>query len=468
MWPFSRNSAVRKDGRGASVRKNVYIPASGQTSMADIINPRNWRGHQISSYGRSMSALEQFRLAESNPIASAVVRDIAYQAATVRFYVKDDEEQPVWDHPITELLERMDENKGRHGTLSMLATSLLVCGDAYLMKVDGTLRAERPPSRRGQRQAGNRVRVPQSIEFVNIENVASHIDHENDIIDHYDITKGTRRFRVMPENIIHLRQHWPTMAHEGLSILQAAYAYIAAHNDILRTQAELLANGAIPPAILAVSDDDLLDEEGFQQILESVKSLREGGDQQGRLAVIRANASLLMTPRLTDLISLKQVEHLEGKIAMAFGYPPVLIRSAEAVTYENQEQAKIWLWENTIIPKVLEPLSSGLSKALGIDIGYDLSGTPIEAARVKSVWERQKLASEIQTVNERRRDIGEGAIPGGDVIFRNAALIGYDQDGNAQMGQAAAPSREEQAEAVKQALESYVALHKKQPKVLAE
>lgn len=106
-----------------------------------------------------------------------------------------------------------------------------------------------------------------------------------------------------------------------------------------------------------------------------------------------------------------------------------MLDSGQDATYENQAQAKVTMWEQTIVPLILAPVASAFTNHFGIEIGYDLSNSPLAAAQTNSAWVRQDKAKDILTANERRAELGFPPIPGGDFLMipNNVAL--YDTSG---------------------------------------
>jgi phage portal protein BeeE len=70
---------------------------------------------------------------------------------------------------------------------------------------------------------------------------------------------------------------------------------------------------------------------------------------------------MMLNPRDLDYLSARHAAARE--IALAFGYPPMLLGIPGDNTYNNQREARLALWEQTILPMVHQ-LRDGLNNWL--------------------------------------------------------------------------------------------------------
>ncbi len=105
------------------------------------------------------------------------------------------------------------------------------------------------------------------------------------------------------------------------------------------------------------------------------------------------------------------------EIAAAFGVPHLLVVSGEA-TYSNRADARLELWEHTVIP-LLDRQSSALSTWLGpmfgkdLRLAHDLDEIPALAPRRRLKWQQIQQA-DFLTLNEKRQALGYAPVAGGD------------------------------------------------------
>ena len=98
------------------------------------------------------------------------------------------------------------------------------------------------------------------------------------------------------------------------------------------------------------------------------------------------------------------------EIALAFGVPPQLLGIPGDNTYSNYEQARLSLWEETILPTldgILESLNTWLVPLFGNDLSleYDKDSIEILTQKREKVWDYVEKASFL-TKNEKRQIFG--------------------------------------------------------------
>jgi HK97 family phage portal protein len=123
-------------------------------------------------------------------------------------------------------------------------------------------------------------------------------------------------------------------------------------------------------------------------------------------------------------ISPKDMDFIESKnsaareIALSFGVPPQLLGISGDNTYSNMQEARLALWEETLIPlldKLADALGNWLSHMYGEEIIIDFDRDAISALTEKreNLW--AKIASaDFMTINEKRAFFGFDPIKEGD------------------------------------------------------
>ena len=107
-------------------------------------------------------------------------------------------------------------------------------------------------------------------------------------------------------------------------------------------------------------------------------------------------------------------------IALAFGVPPQLLGIPGDNTYSNYQEARLALWEETIIP-LLRHLRDELNGWLaplfgdGLELDVDLDEVPALTLRRERRWEMLLRAVErgVLTRDEARQGLGYGPAPAG-------------------------------------------------------
>jgi HK97 family phage portal protein len=125
-------------------------------------------------------------------------------------------------------------------------------------------------------------------------------------------------------------------------------------------------------------------------------------------------------------ISPKDMDFIESKnsaareIALAFGVPPQLLGINGDNTYSNMQEARLALWEETIIPlldKIADSLTNWLSQQFNeeIVIDFDRDCISLLTARREKLWMTLTNIG-FMSINEKRALVGLSEVEGGDKI----------------------------------------------------
>jgi hypothetical protein len=135
-----------------------------------------------------------------------------------------------------------------------------------------------------------------------------------------------------------------------------------------------------------------------------------------------------LSPKDMDFLQLKNMSARD--IAMCFGVPSQLVGIPDAQTYSNVQEARLSLYEETIIPlirRVESDLNEYLAPYYGerLRIEYDIDSIPAMAERRRKIYENVTIAVRegIISRNEARDRLGLEPITGGDEVYINANLF---------------------------------------------
>ena len=125
-----------------------------------------------------------------------------------------------------------------------------------------------------------------------------------------------------------------------------------------------------------------------------------------------------------DMDFLQQRNMAAKDIALCFGVPSQLIGIPDAQTYANVQEARLALYEETIMPlarRVESDLNEWLSPMYGDDIRieYDFEAVPAMTERRRRIYENvtQAVREGIISRNEARDRLGLEPIDGGDDVY---------------------------------------------------
>ncbi len=212
--------------------------------------------------------------------------------------------------------------------------------------------------------------------------------------------------------ILHLRDFHPSHDWHGLSPVEAAAYSIDQHNQAAAWNQSLLQNGARPSGALVVKmEGGALSEEQFTRLKQQVDEQFSGPEQAGRPMLLEGGLDwkeMSLSPRDMDFI---QAKHSAARdIALAFGVPPQLLGIPGDNTYTNLAEARLALWEQTILPLVhgtLNALEGWLGPQFGLrlDLVPDTDHISALAPRRESLWERLRYA-DFLSEDEKRAAVG--------------------------------------------------------------
>ncbi|MFY7962525.1 MAG: phage portal protein [Elsteraceae bacterium] len=216
--------------------------------------------------------------------------------------------------------------------------------------------------------------------------------------------------------VLHFRDFHPLDDWQGLSPLRAAAAAIDQFNAASAHNAALLQNGARPTGALLFRTDpggetlshaERVLAERFQSPRHAGKPLVLGGDAEW--------LELGLSPRDMDFNAMLQA--VSRNICGAFGVPHILVLPGEA-TFANRQDARLELWEHTILPlvwRLCDALNNWLTPRFGQDLRLSIDVDAISALhpRRQLRWAMLNRA-DFLTVNEKRAAVGYPPVPGGD------------------------------------------------------
>jgi HK97 family phage portal protein len=337
-----------------------------------------------------------------NVVAFRCIRDIASSAASIPLLLYKGEREVI-QHPLLKLLNRPNPTQSGASFREALFSHLLTAGNAYVEAVGAekpvelwTLRPDRMqviPSPHGV-PAGYEYRVGgQKKQWV------------------CDVLSG-----YAP--ILHLKHFHPLDDWYGFSPIEAAAAAIDQFNSAAAWNQALLQNGARPSGALCVKHDDnthgTLTSEQYDRLKEELENVYSGAANAGRPLLLEGGLSwvdMMLSPKDMDFLNTKHTAARD--IALAFGYPPMLLGIPGDNTYSNQKEARLALWEQTILPlasHVLEALNHWLTPSFGsaLRLGYDEDAIHALQPRRDSLWQRLSNASFLSD-DEKRIAAGYGA-----------------------------------------------------------
>ncbi len=222
--------------------------------------------------------------------------------------------------------------------------------------------------------------------------------------------------------ILHIKNYNPFDQKYGMPCLDAATMPIDLYNQVVQWNCALLKNGARPSGALILKDSNsYLDEEQFERLKDQLYEKYTGSSNSGMPLLLEGGLDwkeMSINPKDMDFLQSKNSAARE--IALAFGIPPQLLGINGDNTYSNMQEARLALWEETLIPlldRIADSLTLWLSALFKEDIIIDFDRDSISALTEKreNLWSKIATAN-FMTINEKRNMVGLPPIVGGDIL----------------------------------------------------
>ena len=360
---------------------------------------------------------------QENAIVFRCVNEIAHGASAIDLCVYQNDIK-LDNHPLIDLLDRPNPQFAGNEYFQALYSFLLLSGNSYAVYslVGGQpkeLHLLRPDR---MKVIPSKTSIPDSYEY--------HIDGR--VVKKYDVDSETGMSEVK-----HFKMWNPLDDYYGLSPIRAASADIDQHNFSAKHNLGLLMNGARPSGAVIFKPKDesgmslQLSESQRQQLMTDLNQRFSGSNNAGRPMLLEGDfdwKEMGLSPKDMDFLELKNMSARD--IALCFGVPSQLVGVPDSQTYNNVSEARLALYEDTIIPlikRVESDLNEWLAPRFGDDISvrYDIDSIPAMAERRKKTYENvvQAVREGIITRNEARERLGYEPISGGDDVYIQANLF---------------------------------------------
>lgn len=234
-------------------------------------------------------------------------------------------------------------------------------------------------------------------------------------------------------NILQIKSFNPTDGWYGLSSVESGAYAIDQHNEASAWNQALLQNGARPSGALIVKSakeggSGSLSDDQYNRLKSDLEDKYSGKANSGKPLLLEGGLEwqeMSLTPK--DMDWLQGKDSVARDIAMAFGVPSQLLGIPGDSTYNNMQEARLALWEQTIIPlldEITAHLNSWLVPRYGDGLELKYSKENIDALRIKREMQRKSLEeTSFMTINEKRKAMGMEEIDGGDELLVDSNKI---------------------------------------------
>jgi len=364
---------------------------SMQVAGRPVWTPRNYEDLSKESY-------------EKNVVAFRAIKEIADCVGSVPFNLfrgEGEKQVEIVTHPLLDLLDRPNPMQSRNQFMQAVTGHLLISGNGWIEKVAPRTRApkelwtKRPdrmkviPGKRG---------TPMAYQFSTGQGqsttwVVNQISGRSDIL--------------------HIRTFHPTNDWYGMSAIEAAAFSVDQHNESGKWNMWRLQNDGRPSGAFVIDPKSAtgLSDEEYQRLKAEIDNTISGPENAGRPMLLEGGADWKEMG-----LNAQEMDWMQGRfaaardVAMAFGMPPQMLGIPGDNTHRNMEEARLWLWEQTIIPLldfILSELNWWLTPLFGegLTLAFDLDEVPALVSRRHVLWDKV-TNSDFLTVDEKREATG--------------------------------------------------------------
>ena len=360
-----------------------------------------------------------------NAIVYRCINEISNNASRVKINLfRGDQELD--NHPLLDLLYNPSPTMSQVEWFQAMYSYLLISGNNYMLSVGGdntpptelyNLRPDRMKIRSGTRA------MPVAYDYM----------LKGQIVESYDVDQATGGSKVK-----HIKLFNPLDDYYGMSPMQASSVDIDQHNLANKHNVNLLQNGARPSGAVIFNPKDetggnvQLSDVQRNQLMNDVNQRFSGTGNAGKPMLLEGDfewKEMGLSPKDMDFIQLKNMSAKD--IALVYGVPSQLIGIPDSQTYSNFAEAKLALYNETIIP-LLDRIQGDLNEWLvpmfneqGLELRYDIDSIPAMAEQRKRVFESVSAGVKegILTRNEAREQLGYEPIEGADSLLVSANLM---------------------------------------------
>ena len=360
-----------------------------------------------------------------NAIVYRCVNEIANNASRVKINLfRGDQE--VDNHPLLDLLYKPSPTMSQVEYFQSVYSYLLIAGNNYMLSVGGdntpptelyNLRPDRIKIRTGTRA------MPVAYDYM----------LKGQVVESYEVDQATGSSKVK-----HIKLFNPLDDYYGMSPIQASSVDIDQHNLANKHNVNLLQNGARPSGAVIFNPKDetgghvQLTDVQRNQLMNDVNQRFSGTGNAGKPMLLEGDfdwKEMGLSPKDMDFIQLKNMSAKD--IALVYGVPSQLIGIPDSQTYSNFAEAKLALYNETIIP-LLDRIQGDMNEWLvpmfneqGLELRYDIDSIPAMAEQRKRVFESVTagVRDGILTRNEAREQLGYEPIEGADSLLVQANLM---------------------------------------------
>ena len=363
----------------------------------------------------------------TNYVAYRCIDIIAQSVSSVPWSVfkkADEGREEISEHPLMRILHRANPSEGWSAFQLGVVSYLNIAGNSYIEKIAP--------------ETGLNKGIPFELKSHQPHRIKPLLNDLKELVGYALVIDG----KVLKEwpidlitgqsDLLHIKRFHPLNDIEGLSPVEPAAKSIDTSNEALTWNKKLLENEARPGTMFIF--DGALGDDQYKRLKKQLRNHHSGADNAGNNLIVEGQ----MKDARPFGFSPKEMDFLEGnwdlvrQICLVFGVPPQVLGVPGDSTFANFEQARLFLWETTVMFYLMLLKDEYNNWFFPEDdqtfIDFILDEIPALAPRRKEKWEMIQK-SDFLTINEKREEMGQEQIDGGDVLLVPANMIPLDMAG---------------------------------------
>lgn len=289
-----------------------------------------------------------------NVIANRCISIITKSASSVKMYLRDKATgEIIREHGIIDLIKKPNPILGQTDFFETIYAHKLISGNVYIQAIFAK---------------NSKYYNPKELFILRPDRIKV-IAGDSSIPIGYNYRVNNHEFLFKVDQIsgmseiLHIKNFHPTNDWYGLSQVEPAAYSIDQHNEASKWNQAILQNGAKPCGALIVKNDaennGFLTDDQFERLKEQLNTEFSGSINAGKPLLLEGGLDwkeISLSPKEMDFLEMKHSTARD--IALSFGVPSQLIGIPGDSTYNNMAEARLFLWEQTILPTVDSVLSN--------------------------------------------------------------------------------------------------------------
>lgn len=325
-----------------------------------------------------------------NVVGYKCVSMLARSASSVKLMIYDKKtNKKIENHPLELLLNNPNPTQNGYEFFESLYSYKLLSGNTYIQAI---------------LLDKNIFKNPKELFILRPDRMTIIIDNNSSIpyAYKYKVNNNEKIFYVDKitgnAEILHIKNFNPINDWYGLSPIEAASYSIDQHNEASKWNQSMLQNGARPSGALIVKgngdDSAFLTDEQFTRLKKQLNEEFAGTENAGKPLLLEGGLEWMeMSLSPSEMNFLEMKNSCARDIALAFGVPSQLLGIPGDNTYSNLMEARLSMWEETIIP-MIDNVVDALNKWLvpmfddNIALYYDKDKITALYSRQESYWNK--------------------------------------------------------------------------------